>query len=206
MIRSRETAEVDLAGYEAKFTATVRDALKEFVSEYAAKRKDLTARSERSIVHDLMVKHARVHFAGLPGVAIYFKRNLFLLGINGAYTIKLKMLDKRLRTRNNVTQLVIKFLEQRLQPTIPGCEHPTNLHLGYKLVDPIELTKSSIYITCPNGKRLEWDWPLAPDEAERAAPIVVPFAPPKTGPLVRPRKSAKQANAQEPDEKTRKGD
>jgi hypothetical protein len=205
MIRSREQATVDLAEYEVKFTTAITAALKEFVSEYAAKRKDLSARSERSIVHDLMVKHIKLEFADVPGVATYFKHNLFLLGIRGAYTIKLKMLDSRLRTRNHVTQLVIKFLEQRLQPTIPGCEHPTNLHLGYKLVDPVELTKSAIYITCPNGKRLEWDWPLASKEAEKAAPSVVPFVLPKT-PLVRPRKSAEKKGVPEPDEKKSKGD
>lgn len=206
MIRSRKQAETDLAEYELKFTEAVKAALKEFVSGYASKRKDLSARSERSIVHDLMVKHIRIGFADLPGIAIRLKRNLFLLGIRGAYTIKPKMLDARLRTKNNVTQLVLNFLEQRpLQKTLPGCEHPTNLHLGYKLVDPVELTRSEIYITCPNGEGLAWEWPLA-DEAEKAA-SVVPFTLPETPPLVRPRKGAdKTTAAPKKDEKTRKSD
>ncbi len=204
MIRSREQAKADLAQYEAKFTAAIKAALKEFVSDYAAQRKDLSARSERSIVHDLMVKHVTREFAGVPGVAAFLKRNLFTLGVRGVYTIKLKKLDTRLRTRNHSTQLVVKYLEQHFQPAIPGCEHPTNLHLGYKLADPMELTKSAIYITCPNGTRLEWDWPLAEESAE-TLPSVVPFVLPKT-PLVRHRKIAEQTSAPKPDEKTRKGD
>lgn len=185
MIRSLRQAKADLSEHQAKFYEAIAGALREFIAEYAIKRKDLSVRSERSIIHDLMVKHIKREFTGIPGIATYFKHNLFLLGVGGSYTIKLKKLNRRLRTSNATTQLVLDFLRQQLE--IPGLEGPTCLHLGYKL-HPVELTKSEIYITCPNGRRLAWDWLLDSGAAATRVPVV-PFAPKL--PTARPRRTDK---------------
>lgn len=184
MIRSLEQAKIDLQTYAGRFHRVVATALIEFVAEYAAKRKDLSPRSERSIIHDLMVKHATREFSNEAGFAIYTKNNLFLLGARGRYTLKLKKLDSRLRTANHVTQLVLDFLGQQLE--IPGAENPTCLHLGYRL-NRIELTKSEIYITCPSERAIAWEWELGA-EGSAGQQNVMPFAP--KPPVVRRRSGA----------------
>ena len=69
--------------------ACVNGALADFVAAHNDRRVDYTSRTEASIIHDYMVKHAKVRFP----CSWTLKQNLFLIRVGQDYLVKLKRLD-----------------------------------------------------------------------------------------------------------------
>lgn len=181
MIRTEQQARDDLHDYFPQLHAIVRRAVADFLKDYGHLRADQTKRTEASIIHDLMAKHARMQFDEEPGVKVSLKNNLFLVHFGGKYSIKLKKLING-KPANNVTQTVIEFRNQPTQRTIPGVEpSPTNLYLGYeRSEDLVELTDVPVWLVCPRGNGIAWAICLD-DEVGVATTVdrradVVPFA------------------------------
>lgn len=146
-----------------------------FLSKYAELRADQTIRTDRSAIHDQMVKEIKAVFGDgkVPGfTCTHSKRyNLFLLNFKDKYLIKPKKLNERLRSSNNPTQLVLDFLGQLTSPRLPGLD-PTHLHLGYQPMGATGTSQPRVWIVCPNKNRKpHWVWEL---ETEG---IVVPLTP-----------------------------
>jgi hypothetical protein len=180
--RGQEEAQADLAEHVAPIHRAISGALNEFLEKHSPLRHSYSLRSEASIIHDLMVIHLRKEFEDVPGVGLHLKQHLFLLGINGKYVIRTKKLSKRLLTRNHVTQQVLDFLHQA-QLEIPGIETPTNLNIGYQ-PNGAELGTAKIWMTCPNGGKVAWAWPLSdasedygPSQAQVPLTVITPVTP-----------------------------
>lgn len=159
MIRSLDHAQSELRPVVSSLRGAIQRAIEGYLQEHSQLRHRYTARTESSIIHDYMVREVEAEVDGVRGIGTFRKRGLFLVGVEGRWTIRLKKLDGRLQSSNIPTQQAMDFLQQ-IQPEIPGLEGPTNLQLGYQRRDP-ELASSPIFLTCPNGPRPEWVWPLA---------------------------------------------
>jgi hypothetical protein len=192
MIRSRDEAQGDMALHAPRIQQAITQALAQYMKEHGGLRHGYSARTEASIIHDLMVAHLRVQLDGVPGVAFHLKRNLFLVGVDGKYTIRAKKLDKKLQPKNIPTQQVLDFLNQA-QLELPGAENPTNIHVGYQRNDDAELTKAAIWMTCTGGGVPGWSWPLSAEAGdfgmvEPVAPATpLPVTPVQPAVRVRPR-------------------
>ena len=155
----------NLRRYTSGLHACVREALVEFVADHRDRRADYTSRTEASIIHDLMVKHAKARF---PSYAL--KQNLFVILLGYDYLIKLKRLDRHLRTSRIPTNLSLQF-EDQCQLTLFDDLDRWNLYLGYQ-VDPIEVLKSRIWLVQPDGHGIRFAAELTSESSN-----VVEFAP-----------------------------
>lgn len=182
MTASLEQTQSDLNSYEGRLRDCVVRALDEYASEIGKFAYRHSKRSQASLIHDYMVDAIQAEFADEAGIKFSTKRNLFTANFFNNYLIKLKKHDRRLRTRNIPTQLVLDWLDQK-QLELPGMpDEATKLHLGYQ--PGATLSASKIWLTCPDGSALDWKWELAGDE-----PLELPSQPgPKPKPKpVRPR-------------------
>jgi hypothetical protein len=195
MIRSLEDAQQELGPHAPLIYRAIEKALAEFMDNHALLRYRYSARTEASIIHDLMVAHLRQDLDGIPGIGFRVKRNLFLVGVDGKWTIRVKKLDRKLMSSNIMTQQVMDFLTQ-VQLRIPGVDEPTNLQAGYQR-QGAQVTDSPVWLTCPNGQRVEWAWRLEGAAAD-TSPIVVPIPQAPVSPVrpvaprVRPRIAAEK--------------
>lgn len=164
MVKTRPQAEAELAPHVKTMCAVVKSALEEYVRDYGPLRHKLSARSQSSIINDLMVFFSKASFADNPGVSVVKKSGSFVVNFASGYVIKLKKLDKQLRAANIVTNAVFDFNNQvqakrSIQEELPGMPPaPTNLHVGYQVVD-IALTSSKVWIVCP-GSEEGWSWEI----------------------------------------------
>lgn len=178
----RESLPENLQPYEDDLNSIVLEGLALFLSRFGLLRAGMTIRSERSNIHDCMVEIAKKYF---PNDFLY-AQNRFLLRLGG-HQIKLKKFNSTLETANSPTQLVFDYLQQKVSDLFSS-EPSTNIHLGY-IPDGIDLLKSAIWITCPNGlTSLEWVYALRSEAGQAQAPILpatmpdVPYAKPSVIP------------------------
>jgi hypothetical protein len=113
----------------------------------------LTPRSRASVIHDYMVAFARDFFKDDPGIRIFARRGLSLMNIDDSLLLRFKKLDAEKRSRNIPTQQTHLFRAQLELPGIPA--ELTHLEAGYVL-NELQTALDGVYITCPNGNRLEW--------------------------------------------------
>ncbi|MCY1018255.1 hypothetical protein [Pyxidicoccus sp. MSG2] len=175
MLKTRPQAEAELAPHVKTMCAIVQGALEEYVRDYAQLRHKLSARSQSSIINDLMVFLSKERFAENPEVKVVKKRGSFLVNFASGYLIKLKKLDKNLRAANIPTQAVFDFNNQTqakepFQAELPGMPPaPTNLHVGYQLLG-IALTSSKVWIVCP-GAEEGWSWEITAETDGVVVPL-----------------------------------
>jgi hypothetical protein len=124
--------------------------------------------TQAGLIRDYIVEEIKREFDGEPGISHRTTRNLFLLNIRNRYLLRFKKFDRRLRTRNITTQLSLDFLLQ--QPlSLPGMPDPaTHLNVGYQ--PGLTISTSTLWITCPDGRKVDWKW----DITETAEPIQFP--------------------------------
>ena len=134
-----------LREYVPDLHACVRNGLDEFVAEHKVCRVDYTRRTEASIIHDYMVKHARSQFSS----SCVLRQNLFLIKLGQDYLVKLKRLDQHHHVSRIPTNLSLQFEGQDQMPLFDDLDR-IHLYLGYQF-DPIEVSKSRIWITRPEG-------------------------------------------------------
>jgi hypothetical protein len=145
----------------------VLSALNDFNTDHRELRARYSARTEASIIHDYMVWHAK-----RAGLDWKFKRNLFLFRVGDGYSVKPKKLDAQLRPRSAPTQLALQFERQRFMNLFDDLDL-THLFLGYQR-DGAELITSSIWLVCPDGRRIKWAAELRAADAAASLEIALP--------------------------------
>jgi hypothetical protein len=150
---SKTQAELVLGSNLKQIRDCVVGAFQKYRSDYSANALVHTARSRASIIHDHMIASARATFANDKGVRIFSKRGLSLINVKDSLLLRFKKMDKEKRTRNILTQQSFLFRAQLELPGIPA--ELTHLEAGYVLND-LQTALDGVYITCPNGKALEW--------------------------------------------------
>ena len=157
-MKSKLQAQEDLSELSPVLLEIPQSGLNSYVVEQMALRHRYSKSTEAAIINDYIRAEARKALDENPRVKLIEKYRTMLICVDGEYTIKIKKLDSRLRTRNVPTRAVREFLNQ--QPQLDGMpERPTNLFLGYQKQE-IELTTSLIYLVCPDGREVEWEWEL----------------------------------------------
>lgn len=101
---------------------------------------------------------------------------LFLLYISDSYVLRFKKLGRGRRTMNHHTQLSLDFLLQQPLRLFPNLAPAIHLNVGYHLGP--SLASSTVWITCPNGETLEWEWQIS----DEGGPIQIPTSIAPIGP------------------------
>ena len=140
----------------------VRNALTDFVAEHRDRRGDYTPRTEASIIHDYMVKHAKACFPS----SWTLKQNLFLLRLGQDYLVKLKRLDQHHHVSRIATNLSLRFEGQEQLSLFDDLDR-IHLHLGYQ-VDPLAISESRIWIVRPEGPLVRFAAELTADLQQHA--------------------------------------
>lgn len=156
-----------LRAYIGTLRGVVLSALDDFNTKHRELRVDYTARTEASIIHDYMVKYAKG-----AGFDWKIKRNLFLFFVGNDFDIKPKKLDANLHTRRIPTQLALQFERQRVLKLFDNLDL-THLYLGYQR-SGAELVTSSVWLVCPEGRRVKWAAELRAGEAAAVVEIALP--------------------------------
>lgn len=192
MVSSLEEAKADLAEYAETFERCVRDALGDYVAEFKEQRHKLSKRSQASIIHDLIADRLKSTYGterdGEDQVFVHKKGNLNQVIIGrGKYKARMKKLDAKLLSRSIPTESVLRFVWQESQRSFDETPAPTHLHLGYQIVDDAALTASKVWITCPNGDQVGWQWELTAvaDAAAAAAAAIAQIVPATAQPTKR---------------------
>jgi hypothetical protein len=173
MVASLVQARIDLGPYVQRLARCVQLAIAEFLKDQGKFIAKMETRTQAGILRDYIVAEIRSEFPeDEPGIHHTTRSNLYLLSIHNLYFLRFKKLDRRLRTRNNPTQMSLDYLLQRPLELFPDLEPATHLNLGYR--PGLTIATSSIWITCPDGNALEWEWGLS--EAEEPAQLT-PVAP-----------------------------
>lgn len=120
---------------------------------------ELHSRTKASIIHDRIVARVKEKTQDIPNVVEFKqKRSGFLLRIIGDTLdmyVRFKKLNQQLRTSNIPTQRALAFAKQG-QLTLEELVKPTlNLNAGY-VPNRFGTELNGIFITCPNGKKIEW--------------------------------------------------
>lgn len=169
----------DLLQYEENLKRIVPEGLSLYIGRYGMQRGTMSVKTERCAINDCLKEVAKKFF---PNQYIE-KRGLFLLCL-GAYRIKLKKLNKKLRPSNHLTQLVLDFLSQKLDDCFTGDlfsltpVHPITVHLGY-IPDDVDLLSCTGWLTKPNMLRNEWIYELKSEASQSPGPTLQ--TPPPSG-------------------------
>jgi len=170
---SPESVMEDLREVTPLLGGAIRAALDQFEREHTSHRHYYTPRTQASVIHDLMAATATRALDTVPDAKCLTVNGGFVIIIGQKYIIKLKKMDRRLRTRNIPTQTVMDFRCQRpMQLHLPHVPKETHLFCGYIPLDA-ELRHSPLWATCPIGENIRWAWEL--DEGMPAE--VVPLRP-----------------------------
>jgi hypothetical protein len=164
-------ARADLEPFHEELCACILRAHARYLADHGDVRYLQTKRSQASNVHDYMVDEVKQLCESRGGGRLSYtlKNNLFLLHVDGRYSVKLKKLDHHLRTSNIPTQLVMDFLSQK-QLELVGVEAPTNLQLGYQQ-DLTGTGRPRVWVTCPDGSGFEWVWELNAPETDASTSV-----------------------------------
>jgi hypothetical protein len=150
---SKSQAEQILGSHLKRIRDCIVRAFQKYVSDYRSVALVHTSRSRASVIHDHMIANARESFAGDDGIRIFSKSGLSLINVKDSLLLRFKKMDKKKHTHNIPTQQSFLFRAQLELPGIPA--ELTHLEAGYVLND-LQTGLDGVYITCPNGKRLEW--------------------------------------------------
>ncbi|MFY8000289.1 MAG: hypothetical protein ACOVSW_16965 [Candidatus Kapaibacteriota bacterium] len=126
-------------------------------NEYKAH--ELHSRTKASINNDRIVARIKEKTRDIPNVVeVKQKRGGFLLRVIGENLdlyVRFKKLNRQLRTSNIPTQQALAFAKQK-QLTLEELLKPAlNLNAGY-VQNRFGTELNGIFITCPNGKEIEW--------------------------------------------------
>jgi hypothetical protein len=150
---SKSSAEQILGPYLKRFRDCIVLAFQRYKSDYQANALVHTARSRASVIHDHMVAFAREFFGADEEIRIFDRRGLSLINVKNSLLLRFKKLDAKKHSRNIPTQQSFLFRAQLELPGIPA--ELTHLEAGYVL-NELQTGLDGVYITCPNGNRLEW--------------------------------------------------
>lgn len=197
---SKLNAEQILGPFLSRFRDCIVQAFQKYRTDYKTVSIVHTQRSRASLIHDHMIAFAREFLGGDPQIQIFAKRGLSLVNVKDNLLIRFKKLDAKRHSRDNATQQNFLFTAQLDLPGISS--ELTHLQAGYVL-NELQTGLEGVYITCPNGKHLEWfiDLTLLPSTK------VAEFTQPKTpAPPVTEIKVAKRRIRPKKDRKDKKNE
>lgn len=176
----------DLRLHQARIGRCIHGAVQQFIEQHATLRHEYSPRTEASIIHDLMISHARREFDSVPGITTPVLHGLFVVNINDAIAVRFKKFDKALQPKNIPTQQSIGYLWQQLP--LPGMPpEATKLHAGY-VFNKLRTGADRVLITCMNGRAVRWVIDLADDlgrEIVRIEPAMPDVPPAKRRPQLK---------------------
>lgn len=125
----------------------------------------LSNRSKSSNTRDFIIENVKILVEqSKDKMWITIKRAMFTLCIKvydgTTFVIRFKKLNNNLSTSNIGTKQALLFNSQ--QPVLPFASNENVIHLnaGYVLKSTALLEGNLNYITCPNGKSLDWSFEL----------------------------------------------
>lgn len=174
---SRPRAQTDLDIYRTRLSRCVQAAIKQFIDALGDQLYFWRPGSQANVLRDYIVRNIKREFPdGVDGIRHQERRGLFLLYISDAYVLRFKKLGRGRRTMNHHTQLSLDFLLQQPLRLFPDLAPALHLNVGYH--PGATLASSSIWITCPNGDSLEWEWQISEDADPTQLPtFLAPAAP-----------------------------
>jgi len=91
---------------------------------------------------------------------------------------------------NHPTQLALDFVAQGPLRLFPDLEPALHLNVGYHA--PATLATSTVWITCPNGDALRWEWQISEEADAVRFPTLAPMTQPVPSGIRRPRARPRQ--------------
>lgn len=174
---SRPRTQADLATYRARLSACVQGAIAEFIRRFADELYTWRPTSQANVLRDYIVRNVKREFPdGIDGIRHQERRGLFLLYIRDEYVLRFKKLGRGRRTMNIPTQLSMDFTSQQPLQLFPDLAPALHLNVGYHTL--ATLATSTVWITCPKGDAVDWEWQISED----AEPIQLPTSVTPTGP------------------------
>jgi hypothetical protein len=143
-----------------------------FRERYGENRPDWKSRSVSSVRNDLIVAEAKRVFGPDADVRFEQRCGREIMYISDIAVILFKKLDGRKRPMNIPTQLTLGLFGQ--QPLAGMPEETPRFVAGWQ-VDHLNIAVQSVYMTHPNGRWVEWAFPL--DEEGQKKVIRVSAAP-----------------------------
>ena len=166
---TRSRAQTDLGIYHMRLSRCVQAAIQEFIDALGDQLYFWRPGSQANVLRDYIVRNIKREFPdGVDGIRHQERRGLFLLYISDAYVLRFKKLGRGRRTMNHPTQLSLDFLLQQPLQLFPDLAPALHLNVGYH--PGATLASSTVWITCPNGDALEWEWQIS----EGGDPIQIP--------------------------------
>lgn len=183
---SRSRAQADLATYRTRLSSCVQAAIAEFIDVLGDQLYFWRPGSQANVLRDYIVRNIKHEFPdGVDGIRHREKGGLFLLYISDAYVLRFKKLGRGRRTMNIPTQLSLDFLLQQPLQLFPDLAPALHLNVGYHPAST--LATSTVWITCPDGDALEWEWQISDGAEPIQIPTFIAPAGPTPVPLRRPR-------------------
>lgn len=174
MVRTREHARSRLSRVEAMLWQVIANAWAEYERDYRSVRGNHRPGTQATVLHDLIVKQARLSLFGLPGVVIIEQPQTILVNIDDEWLIKFKLLRPgSLRSATNQTSFAGDFFSQQpVQLTL--FDEPTHLVVGYVL-NKARSGMQSVHVVCPRDtQRNAWDFQIEPGAAQTATVTTLP--------------------------------
>jgi hypothetical protein len=174
-------AEADhlLAPYKAVLLTILHGALDDWhdtLTRQPTTTGGLTARTRASFVHDRAVARLAAALGDHPGLRLKKARGgLFVVIVHDRLVLKIKKLDKRLRSRNIATQQTLAFATQEPITGMDGVNSATNATAGYVL-DALTADPVNFVIVCWDGGVRLWTVSLA-DEAATGRVVEIEATP-----------------------------
>lgn len=189
-----EEAQADLEELEPKLRLIPVRAFERFNEKQREERALFRLRVQADVIHAYMEHEARALLRTEWSVVLSPpSMQAFYFDVLGHWRVRLHKLNDDFTIENNRTRLALDFVEQVHPQTSLGlADHPTNLHLGYRL-NSAKTGLASAHIVCPASEQ-EYLWqyilPEPGDQEPERLPTVPPMQP--LGPRLRPSRPAEQ--------------
>jgi hypothetical protein len=158
---SKKDGMTRLLPYTGKLRAAVREAWRRWLHDFKPKYLSAGPRSERNLVHDLIVEELGKAFAAVPRCGLTKRENRNLLILDDDLILAVKHLNTRRRPANYPTETALAFNDQQ---TLPGFLEGVHLILGYVL-DELEMEIEDVCVILPNGSTNAWCHSLDSDRS-----------------------------------------
>ena len=172
-LRNRESAAALLKPHLGTLLQTIEDSLGDWhklLSESPTLTGGLTGRTRANFVHDRMVIRLSAVLSEHPGLRVKRKGQLILVIVEDQMVLKLKKLDKRLRSRNVRTTQADNFFKQEMldESVFEG----TNATAGYVL-DKLSAMPTNMVVVCWHNEAKLWEIDMNDDESGKGGVLVV---------------------------------
>lgn len=193
-----EQAQTELHSVSEHFFGLVDGAFDEYSSHPPSILLNMSDRTQCSLIHDLIVKQAKVLADTTPGLTLTSNKGLWVLNVYNLYLVRFNKLNEALCASHNDTQVTIRFRgqDQVFEPQyeIPGMpKEATNVILGYKF-NATRTWYKSVHVVCPSESGYHWEFEIPRPTSTTTEEPVVEIRPTGTsgGSRVRPKPEAEE--------------